>query len=161
MCQTAFGQKNIRPKNYRIDIMDASFTSSNPEQGAYLRAEYKNDTIVSMEAWFGFNYGDIRRSFYFWQGELITVTEVQRLYNGKDAEVELDSIKPCFNARYLFEEGALTSIKQTGTYSFIDGPQDKKSVEAMYLSFNEQYQVALNEKRAVKKNRKRIKKKKK
>lgn len=146
-------------KNYLIEINDASFTSSKPEKGAHLTAKYVHDTIQQIDAWFGFTYGDIQRTFFYWNGQLITVTEVQRLYNGNDPNIQLDSIKPSFNARYIFENGALTNIQQKGTYSFSEGSQDRASMEAMYLGFSNQYNLRLDELRADKKNRKKIKRK--
>lgn len=150
--QQASRQKKAKP--YRVEINDASFTNSKPEFGATLSGIYEHDTLMEMKAWFGFSYGDIQRTFFYWKGELITVTEVHRVYNAYDPGMPVDSISPSFNARYVYENGKLTLIKQNGTYSLIDAPQDKASVEAMYLNFSEQYTRALDEKRAVKKNRK-------
>jgi hypothetical protein len=151
--QAQFFQKGGK-QNYLVSIEDASFTTSKPEKGAHLTAKYVHDTIHQIDTWFGFTYGDIQRTFYYWNGELITVTEIQRLYNGNDPSINLDSIKPSFNARYIFENGALTNIQQKGTYSFSEGSQDRASMEAMYLGFSNQYNLRLDEVRADKKNRK-------
>ena len=100
--------------NYTVTIDDASFATSKPDQGATLTGYWKNGMLFRLEAWYGFNYGGIYRTFFYWEGDLITVTEIHKLYNGNDPLVEIDSIEPCFNAQYIFEDGIITSIKQKG-----------------------------------------------
>jgi hypothetical protein len=142
--------------NYTVTIDDASFAAAKPDQGATLTGYWKNGMLYRLEAWYGFNYGGIYRTFFYWEGKLITVTEIHKLYNGNDKLVEIDSIEPCFNAQYIFEDGIITSIKQKGTYSLIEGPQDKNSMQGMYMGMSMKYVAAIEEKAARKRNRKKL-----
>jgi hypothetical protein len=146
-----------KKRNYTVTIDDGSFSKSAPEQGATLVGTWQDGQLISLEAWYGFDYGDIRRDFYFWDSLLITVTERHRLYNAKNPGLDIDSVPTCFNAQYVFENGELTSIKQTGTYSFAEGPQDRRSMQAMYQSMAADYRKAIEEKASKKRNRKKIK----
>ena len=154
---TAQVSKKGKKYNYYVTIKDGSFTNSKPEQGASLKGIWNDGQMIELNAWYGFNYGDIQRNFFFWNDELITVTEVHRLYNPKDPNLNLDSIPSCFNAQYVFEKGELINIKQTGTYSFAEGPQDRKSMQDMYINFARNYSALIHEKAESKRNRKKIK----
>ncbi|HET8963598.1 MAG TPA: hypothetical protein VFM99_06860, partial [Chitinophagales bacterium] len=72
---------------------------------------------------------------------------------------DIDSIKPTFNARYVFTNDKLTDIKQKGTFSFVEMPSDKATQEATYLSMAAQYSAALDKARENKNNRIKLKKK--
>lgn len=150
--------KKIKP--YYVVIDDASFTNTKTDRGATLTGYYEKDSLVRLVAWFGYNYGDISREFFYWQDELIVANEIQRMYNPATT-TPLDSIKPNFKARYLFTDGKLTDIQQKGSYSFAEMPSDKITQERTYLWLSEQYASALNEKRMDKANRMKMKKQKK
>ncbi len=146
--------KNNKRKNYFILIDDASFANSKPERGACLKAHYKNDTLQNIETWFGFNFGDLKRDFFYWNNQLIVVTEIQKLYSSQHGSpINTDSIKPNFTARYLFSDTVLTDVIQKGSYNFMDSPADKNTMQATLFNLSEQYVSVLDERRADKKNR--------
>jgi len=151
-----FGQ-NSQKKNkndYYILISDTSFVASMPEQGATLKAEFKNDKITKITTWFGFNFGDVTREYYYWNDSLITVLETQKLYNGSAVpKIVPDSVKASYTGRYVFKKGKLTDISQKGSYSISDTPTTKEETEVIFLMLSKKYIDLVNEKRAKKKNR--------
>lgn len=154
----AQSKKPKKVKPYYVVIDDASFTNTKSDRGAKLTGYYINDSISRMESWTGFASGDIRREFFYWRDTLLVVTETHRLYN-PNTTTPIDSIKPTYNARYVFVNGKINDIKQKGSFSFTEIPSDKKTQEAMYLSISAQYVEALNKARAIKENRIKLKKK--
>lgn len=155
----AYSQHVKGKKNYYVLIDDSSFTSTMPDKGAWLKGFYERDSLQKIEVWFGFNFGDMRREFYYWEGNLIMVTEIQRLYSTNPAaNINIDSVKPNYNAFYTYVNGKLKDVNQKGTYSFQDTPADKATMEATFLNLSSQYIKVLDEKRAIKKNRIRQKK---
>ena len=158
--QTGYSQNKSkkRVKPYYVVIDDASFTNTKSDRGATLTGYYEKDSLVRMVAWIGFASGDIRREFFYWQNNLIVVKETHRLYNPQTS-TDIDSIKPSYNARYVFTNGKLTDIKQKGSFSFTDMPSDKKTQEATYQAMSAQYVDAMEKARAVKENRIKMKKK--
>ncbi|MBP9190381.1 MAG: hypothetical protein KBF51_12660 [Chitinophagales bacterium] len=158
--QSTFAQskKKNRTKPYYVVIDDGSFTNSKSDRGSKLTGYYEKDSLVEMVAWIGFASGDINREFFYWHNNLIMVKETHRLYN-PETSTDIDSIKPSFNARYVFTNDKLTDIKQKGTFSFVEMPSDKATQEATYLSMAVQYSGALEKARANKDNRIKLKKK--
>lgn len=140
--------------NYYVEIKDSTFAGTKPQRGATLTGYYTNDSIEKVVTWFGFNYGDLTRKYFYWKNNLILIVEEQRLYNTTtQLPADPSAVKPNFTGRYIFVDGKLTDMKETGTYSFNDTPSDKASQEAMFLSFSDKYMKLLNEARAKKKNR--------
>lgn len=161
LTQSAYSQHTPGKKDYYVLIDDSSFTPTTPDKGAWIKGYYEKDSLQKIEIWFGYNFGDLRREFYYWKGQLIMVTETQRLYStNPEARINIDSVKPNYNARYTFLNGKLKDVNQKGTYSFQDTPADKATMEATFLNLSAQYIKTLDEKRAVKKNRIKQKKKK-
>ncbi|MFN0274417.1 MAG: hypothetical protein ACKVPJ_01630 [Chitinophagales bacterium] len=152
------GGKKKKKGNYYV-LVDSGFLTFKPEQGAILKGIYEHDSLKKIECWYGFNFGDLRREFHYWNGQLIMIIESQRLYNGGTVgRVDADTIQPNYQGRYLFENSVIKSIKQDGSYSFLDTPADKNSMQETFLQMSAAYQAALDKERVNKKNRVKIKK---
>ncbi|MBC8046377.1 MAG: hypothetical protein H7Y00_06245 [Fimbriimonadaceae bacterium] len=148
-----------KKKGYYYISVDSGFVEKEPERGAVLNAFYEKDTLIKISCWYGFNFGDLRRDFHYWNDKLIMVTEIQRLYSYTETKpVDFDTIKPNFEGRYLFENGRLTSVKQDGSFSFMDTPADKDSMQNTFIIMSNNYKQLAENERANKKNRKKMKK---
>ncbi|MEZ5014060.1 MAG: hypothetical protein R2794_07190 [Chitinophagales bacterium] len=157
---TAFGQNKVAKskRHYYVDINDSSFVAAMPENGATMRGYFRNDTIYRIETWFGFNFGEVTRVYYYWKGELSLVNETQKLYNAKAVSKEQsDSIKVSYTGRYIFKNRTLTDISQKGTYSISDTPSSKEETQAALLMLSDKYLGLLYDRRNEKKNRHKIK----
>lgn len=149
--------KKVR-KHYYILVDDTSFVQAMPEQGATFKAYFKNDSLYKIETWFGFNFGDVRREYYFWNDSISLINEYQRLYNATATpKVNADTIKVTYTGRYIFKKGKLTDISQKGNYSISDTPASKSETEAAFLLLTTKYQQLAYEKRKKKQNRVKIK----
>lgn len=145
-------------KHYYILIDDTTFVNAMPEQGATLKAYFKNDTIYKIETWFGFNFGEVTRDYYYWDDTLSLVNETQKLYNAEaPPKINPDTIKTSYAGRYIFQHNKLTGISQKGSYSISDTPQTKEDTQAALLMLSDKYRVLAYEKRKAKKNRVKIK----
>lgn len=146
--------KKKSKKNYYILINDTSFVNAMPENGAELRAYFVNDTLSKITTWFGFNFGDVTRDYFYWEDTLSLVNETQKLYNATAVpKINPDSIKISYSGRYIFRGGKLMEISQKGNYSISDTPATKNETEAVLLSLSEKYRKLVYEKRKKKKNR--------
>jgi len=146
-------------KHYYILITDSSFVNSMPERGASLKAYFKNDSIYKIETWFGFNFGEVTRDYYYWNDSITLVNETQKLYNANaEPKVDPDTVKVTYTGRYIFQGDKLTGINQKGSYSISDTPQSKDEVQAAMLMLAYRYKNIAYERRKVKKNRVKIKK---
>jgi hypothetical protein len=153
VCNGVYAQKHNK-SDYMIIIDDSTFVAATPERGATLKGIYKMNSLEKIETWFGFNFGEVRRDYFYWNDTLIMVTESQKLYSAKEEnKINPDTIKASYTGRYLFKGGRLTDISQKGNYSISDTAADKKEVEATFFSLSEKYVSLLNEKRQKKKNR--------
>lgn len=146
--------KKKNKHNYMILINDTSFVSAMPEQGATLKAYFINDTISEIKTWFGFNFGEVTRDYFYWDDTLIVVNETQKLYSATAVpKINPDTIKTSYNGRYLFKKGQLTDISQKGSYSISDTPANKDETNAVLTSLSDKYRKLVYAKRAKKKNR--------
>lgn len=144
-------------KHYSIFIDDTSFVASMPEQGATLTAYFKNDTVYKIKTWFGFNFGDVSREYFYWNDTLSLIIETQKMYNGAAIPaINPDSIKAHYSGRYIFKKGKLTDISQKGNYSISDTPSSKEETEATFLMLSEKYRKVAYAKARKKKNRSRV-----
>lgn len=151
--------KKQKSKNYYV-YADTGFIEETPDRGAWMKAYYTSDSLKKIEAYYGFNFGDLRRSFYYWDDHLVLVLETQRLYNNSASNpINADSVKPNYEGRYVFERDSLTSVKQTGHFSFLDTPADKNSMEKTFVTMSTTYMSLFDELRKNKKNRIKIKNK--
>jgi hypothetical protein len=145
-------------KHYYILIDDSTFVNAMPEQGATLKAYFKNDTLYKIETWFGFNFGEVTRDYYYWNDTLSLVNETQKLYNATTIpKIDPDTIKISYSGRYIFQKNKLTGINQKGSYSISDTPQTKEETQAALVMLSEKYRGLAYEKRKSKKNRIKIK----
>lgn len=145
--------KNSR-KNYYVLITDTSFVQAIPEQGASLKAYFKNDSLYKIETWFGFNFGEVTREYYFWDDTIKLINEYQKLYNPLGVpKPDPDTIKVTYSGRYIFKNNVLTDISQKGSYSISDTPQGKNDIEAGFMMLIDKYKKLAYDKRKKKKNR--------
>ncbi len=150
----AQSSKKKNKHNYMIMIDDTSFVNAMPEQGATLKAYFINDTISEIKTWFGFNFGDVTRDYFYWDDTLIVVNETQKLYSATAVpKINADTIKASYTGRYLFKHGQLTDISQKGSYSISDTPANKEETNAVLTSLSDKYRKLAYAKRAKKKNR--------
>lgn len=141
-------------KQYYVLITDTSFVQAIPEQGATFKAYFKNDSLYKIETWFGFNFGEVKREYYFWGDSIKLINEYQKLYNPLGIpKPNPDTIKVTYSGRYIFKKNILTDISQKGSYSISDTPQGKKDIEAGFLMLTEKYKKLAYDKRKKKKNR--------
>ncbi len=144
-------------RNYYILLSDTSFVQSMPERGATLKAYFKNDSLAKIETWFGFNFGDVTRDYYYWHDTLTLIIETQKLYNAMaDPPLNADTIKANYTGRYIFKKRVLTDISQKGSYSISDTPSTKEEQQAAFLMLSDKYTKVAYDKRRDKKLRKRI-----
>lgn len=137
-----------------ILINDTSFVNAMPEQGATLKAYFINDTISEIKTWFGFNFGEVTRDYFYWDDTLIVVNETQKLYSATAVpKVNADTIKASYTGRYLFKHGQLSDISQKGSYSISDTPANKDETNAVLTSLSDKYKRLVYAKRERKKNR--------
>lgn len=156
LVRTADAQSGHRKHkhDYTVVIDDSTFVQAMPDRGAKLTGYYKEDTIQKIVTWFGFNFGDVRRDYYYWKDSLIMVIETQKLYStAADAHVNPDSVKASYTGRYIFSHNELTDVSQKGTYSISDTPADKGEMEKTFLALSDKYLTLLDQKRANKKSR--------
>lgn len=145
-------------KHYYVTINDSSFVSAMPEQGATFKAYFKGDSLYKIETWFGFNFGDVRRDYFYFKDTISLINETQKLYSATTLpKVNPDTIKATFTGRYIFKMGKLTDISQKGNYSISDTPSSKAETEAAFLMLATKYKMLAYEKRKKKKNRIKIK----
>lgn len=156
---TSFGQSAGKKKskhNYYILIEDSSFVASMPERGASLKAYFEHDTITKIETVFRFNFGDVRREYYYWDDTISLINETQRLYNATAVPaINPDTIKANYSGRYIFKNRKLTDISQKGSYSISDTPSTREEQEAAFLMLSDKYQKLAYERRKNKKSRRR------
>ena len=146
-------------KHYYIQITDSSFVNSMPERGASLIAYFKNDSIYKVETWFGFNFGEVTRDYFYWNDSITLVNETQKLYNATaEPKINPDTVKVTYTGRYIFQHDKLTGINQKGSYSISDTPQSKDDVQVAMLMLAYKYRDLAYEKRKSKKNRIKLKK---
>jgi hypothetical protein len=157
----SFSQSASKKGTYYV-VIDSVHPMQQTAKGSILKGYYERDTIQKIECWFGFQFGDLRRVFYFWQGRLIMVTEEQRLYDANAVSREnTDTVKPNYDGRYLFTDDKLTNLKQNGSFSFLDTPADKTSMQNTFLQMAADYQAMLDIARTDKNRRIKLKKSKK
>ncbi len=141
-------------KNYSIFIDDTTFVAAMPEQGATFTAFFKNDSIYRINTWFGFNYGDVTREYYYWHDTLTLILETQKMYAATAVpKINADSIKSHYTGRYIFKNGKLSDIAQKGNYSISDTPADRDETEATFLLLSDKYTKLAYKKAKNKKNR--------
>lgn len=154
----AYAQQQKVRKHYYIEITDSSFVTSMPEKGATFRAYFKNDSLYKVETWFGFNFGDVSRVYFYWDDSITLVNETQKLYNANaEPKINPDSIKASYTGRYIFQHDELTGISQKGNYSISDTPQSKEETQGALLMLAYKYKAIAYEARKHKKNRIKIK----
>lgn len=154
----AFAQQQKVRKHYYIEITDSSFVTSMPEQGATFKAYFKNDSLYKVETWFGFNFGDVERVYFYWADSISLINETQKLYNATAVpKINPDSIKESYTGRYIFKGDKLTGISQKGNYSISDTPQTKDETQAALLMLAYKYKALAYERSKSKKNRIKIK----
>lgn len=145
--------KKNKIKPYYV-YADTGFTVIKPEKGTWIKGYYEGDSLIKIETWFGFNYGELHREYFYWGNNLIIVNETQKVYNNTNGNfVDVDSIKPNYTARYLFDGNKLTSIKQEGNYSFMDIPAGKQMMQDTFLEMSKNYMQFVEELKKKKKNR--------
>ncbi len=150
-------QEKIR-KHYYIVIDDSSFVNAMPENGATLKAYFKNDTLYKIETWFGFNFGDVTRDYFYWRDTLSLIIETQKLYNASAVpKIDPDTVKVTYTGRYIFKNNHITGMSQKGSYSISDTPQSKEETEVALMLLSNKYRVLAYDKRKSKKNRVKIK----
>lgn len=146
-------------KHYYILITDSSFVQAMPEQGATFKAYFKNDSLYKVETWFGFNFGEVTRDYFYWNDSISLINETQKLYNATAMpKIDPDTVKVSYTGRYIFKGDKLTGISQKGSYSISDTPQSKEETEVAMLMLANKYKALAYERRMVKKNRIKIKK---
>ncbi len=144
-------------KHYYIEISDSTFVSAMPEQGATFKAYFKGDSLYKIETWFGFNFGEVRREYYYFHDTISLINETQKLYSATAVpKINADTIKATYSGRYIFKMGKLTDISQKGSYSISDTPSSKAETEAAFNMLASKYKQLAYEKRKKKKNRIRI-----
>ncbi len=154
---TAQNSNKKSKHDYYIIIDDTSFVSAMPEKGAVLKAYFLNDTLNKITTWFGFNFGDVTRDYYYWEDTLMLVNETQKLYSATAVPpINPDSVKVSYTGRYIFKAGKLSDISQKGSYSISDTPATKAETETVLVSLSDKYRKLVYEKRKKKKNRHRI-----
>ncbi len=156
---TGFTQNGSRKtKQYFILVDDTSFVSAMPERGATLKAYFKKDTLYKIETWFGFNFGDVSREYFYWNDTITLINETQKLYSAASVpKIDPDTIKSHYSGRYIFKKGKLIDIAQKGNYSISDTPSNKAETEAAFLMLSEKYCQIAKAKARIKKNRFKLK----
>jgi len=159
LISSAEAQNTKKPRShYYVLIADSTFVQAMPEKGATFKAYFKNDSLYKIETFFGFNFGDVRREYYYWNDSISLINEYQRLYNANATPpVNSDTIKVTYTGRYIFKKNKLTDISQKGSYSISDTPSSKEETQAAFLMLTKKYQDLAYEKRKKKKNRIKIK----
>lgn len=143
--------------HYSVFIDDTTFVSSMPDQGATLIAYFKNDTIYKITTWFGFNFGDVTREYFYWNDTLNMIIETQKMYASTAIpKINPDSIKAHYTGRYIFKKGKLMDIAQKGNYSISDTPSTKDETESTFLMLSEKYRKVAYTKAKKKKNRTKV-----
>ncbi len=156
---SAYSQQQKVRKHYYILITDSSFVQAMPEQGASFKAYFKNDSLYKIETWFGFNFGDVTRDYFYWRDSITLVNETQKLYSATAVpKIDPDTIKVSYTGRYIFNNDKLTGINQKGSYSISDTPQSKEETQAALLMLAYKYKALAYERSLNKKNRVKIKK---
>ena len=141
-------------KQYYVLTTDTTFVQAIPDQGATFKAYFKNDSLYKIETWFGFNFGDVEREYFYWNDSIKLINEYQKLYNSlANPKPNPDTIKVTYTGRYIFKHNVLTDISQKGSYSISDTPQGKQEIEAGFLMLTEKYKKLAYDKRKKKKNR--------
>lgn len=152
---TVFSQSGFKKnKEYYILIDDTTFVSAMPDQGATLKAYFKKDTLYKIETWFGFNFGEVSREYFYWNDTITLINETQKLYSATAVpKVNPDSIKSHYSGRYIFKKGRLTDISQKGNYSISDTPSNRDETETTFLLLSDKYRKVAYAKAKKKKNR--------
>lgn len=151
IAHSSFAQKS--KKDYSVYV-DSGFTVAVPERGAHMTGFFEQDSLVRIEAFFGFNFGDLRRNYYYDNNQLIMIIESQRLYNNNPGnKINADSVKINYEGRYLFLNNTLNSVKQNGHFSFMDMSADKQTMQDTFLKTSDDYKRIILEKSKKKKNR--------
>lgn len=156
---TLFAQNGSKKNkhHYFVYIDDTSFVTSMPEQGASLTAYFKNDTLYKIKTWFGFNFGDVTREYFYWNDTLNLIIETQKMYASTAVpKINPDSVKAHYTGRYIFKKGKLTDISQKGNYSISDTPSTKAETEATFLMLSDKYRKVAYTKAKKKKNRTKV-----
>ncbi|MFI5171088.1 MAG: hypothetical protein ACHQFW_01790 [Chitinophagales bacterium] len=144
-------------KAYYIFINDTSFVTAMPEQGATFKAYFQDNALYKIETWFGFNFGDVSREYFYWNDTITLINETQKLYSATAVpKIDPDTIKSHYTGRYIFKNGKLSDIAQKGSYSISDTPSSKDETEVTFLMLSDKYRKIAYEKAKKKKNRIRI-----
>lgn len=106
LISSAEAQNTKKPRShYYVLIADSTFVQAMPEKGATFKAYFKNDSLYKIETFFGFNFGDVRREYYYWNDSISLINEYQRLYNANATPpVNSDTIKVTYTGRYIFKK---------------------------------------------------------